>query len=104
VITLTTDILEQAKQPTLSNKYTNWNKFKRLVESNLAAEQFNHAIQQAAGSSSPSIMQGKEIAQDRPIIIEKRSLKRGRSEDNGKKEHQKTKDYLREQYNNLKNY
>ena len=27
--------MERAKQPTLSNKHTNWDKFKRLVETNL---------------------------------------------------------------------
>jgi hypothetical protein len=34
-----------------------------------AVEQFNHAIQEAAWNSSPSIMHGKGIAQDYPIII-----------------------------------
>jgi hypothetical protein len=75
--------MERAKQPTLNNKYTNWDKFKRLVESNLdlkiplingeniieAVEQFNHVIQQAARNSSPPIIYGKDIGQDYPIII-----------------------------------
>ena len=117
MIKLTTDIMERAKQPTLSNKYTNWDKFKRLVETNLdlkvplrngenfveAVEHFNQAIQQAAWKSSPTINHDKEIAQDYPIIIKEKSRKIGRSEDNGKEEeHQKTKGYLIQQYYNLK--
>ena len=95
LINLTTNIIERVKQPTLSNKYTNWDKFKRLVETNLdlkvplkngeniaqAVEQFNQAIQQAAWNSSPIIRHDKEIGQAYPIIIkekiaEKRKIRR----------------------------
>ncbi|PNF35988.1 hypothetical protein B7P43_G02290 [Cryptotermes secundus] len=73
IIKLTSDIMERAKQPTLNNKCTNWDQFKRLVETNLdlkvplkngeniveAVEHFNQAIQQAAWKSSPTIKHDK---------------------------------------------
>jgi exonuclease III len=86
LIKLSIEIIERTKQPTLSNTHTNWDEFKRLIETKLdpkiplkneenilnAVEQFNSVIQQAAWNSTPVIPPGKDNIQDYPIIIKEK--------------------------------
>jgi len=94
IISLKTEIQRKQIPPNLTNKHTDWNNFKELIEENLnmnisiktadeldeAIEYFNKTIQQAAWKSTPPL-EKQDIAPKIPMevkqkIAEKRKLRR----------------------------
>jgi hypothetical protein len=117
LITLTADTLNQQNEPNLSNRQTNWDDFRRLVNETLtlnislkteehievAAKFFNDSIQWQVGMQCRDIKRTLK-AYDCSIIIKQKieEERRDAVENGADYEDQQARDYLMQQHRNSK--
>jgi hypothetical protein len=117
LITLTAHALNQETQPSSSNRHTNWNDFRCLINEGLTSNVslkteedievaitfFNNTVQWVGWNATPEYTDTLK-AYNCPILIKQQIEEKEDSVESGTDyEHQKAKDCLTQQHRNSKN-